>query len=445
MSDSTSKASVIPSLQEFWMPFTANRQFKAKPRILVSAEGMYYQSDDNRKILDGTAGLWCCNAGHGRKTIIEAVHKQISQLDYAPTFQMGHPLPFELAQRLSKISPDGLDKVVFTNSGSESVDTALKIALAYHQVRGNKERTRLIGREKGYHGVGFGGLSVGGLAANRKAFGNLLPGTDHIRHTLDIEKNAFSRGLPDHGAELADDLERLCLLHDPSTIAAVIVEPIAGSAGVILPPKGYLKKLRDICDKHGILLIFDEVITGFGRVGKAFAAQRYEVKPDLIATAKGITSGSIPMGAVFVNNSIHDAFMQGPENIIEFFHGYTFSGHPVAAAAALATLDIYEQEGLFERTIELESYWEDAAHSLKGLDNIIDIRNYGLVAAIELSSREGKPGSRAYDVFTNCFFEEDLLIRVTADIIALSPPLTVEKEQIDLIFETLNKVIKETD
>ncbi|MDG2090271.1 MAG: aspartate aminotransferase family protein [Gammaproteobacteria bacterium] len=427
------------------MPFTANKQFKAKPRILVSADGMYYQSDDNRKILDGTAGLWCCNAGHGRKTITDAVHQQINQLDFAPTFQMGHPLPFKLAQRLSKISPDGLNKVFFTNSGSESVDTALKIALAYHQVRGDQGRTRLIGREKGYHGVGFGGLSVGGLAANRKAFGNLLPGTDHICHTLDIEKNAFSRGLPEHGIELAEDLERLCLLHDPTTIAAIIIEPIAGSGGVILPPKGYLKRLRDICDKHGILLIFDEVITGFGRVGKAFAAERYDVKPDIITTAKGLTSGAIPMGAVFVNDSIHDAFMQGPENIIELFHGYTYSGHPVAAAAALATLDIYEQEGLFERTIELESYWEDAAHSLKGLDNVIDIRNYGLVAAIELSSREGKPGSRAYDVFTKCFFDEDLLIRVTADIIALSPPLIIEKKQIDQIFETLSKVIKETD
>jgi beta-alanine--pyruvate transaminase len=445
VSDSPSQASEIPSFQEFWMPFTANKQFKAKPRILVSADGMYYQSDDNRKILDGTAGLWCCNAGHGRKTITDAVHQQISQLDFAPTFQMGHPLPFKLAQRLSKISPDGLNKVFFTNSGSESVDTALKIALAYHQVRGDQGRTRLIGREKGYHGVGFGGLSVGGLAANRKAFGNLLPGTDHICHTLDIEKNAFSRGLPEHGIELAEDLERLCLLHDPTTIAAIIIEPIAGSGGVILPPKGYLKRLRDICDKHGILLIFDEVITGFGRVGKAFAAERYDVKPDIITTAKGLTSGAIPMGAVFVNDSIHDAFMQGPENIIELFHGYTYSGHPVAAAAALATLDIYEQEGLFERTIELESYWEDAAHSLKGLDNVIDIRNYGLVAAIELSSREGKPGSRAYDVFTKCFFDEDLLIRVTADIIALSPPLIIEKKQIDQIFETLSKVIKETD
>jgi len=434
----------IASLDEFWMPFTANRQYKAKPKVLVAAEGMYYRSDDGREILDGTSGLWCCNAGHGRKTITEAVHQQISQLDFAPTFQIGHPLAFNLAERLSSIAPEGLNKVFFTNSGSESVDTALKIALAYHQARGDKNRTRLIGREKGYHGVGFGGISVGGIANNRKAFIPQLPGVDHLRHTLDLERNAFSRGLTEHGVELADDLERLCQLHDPSTIAAVIVEPIAGSVGVIIPPKGYLKRLREICDRHGILLIFDEVITGYGRVGKAFASQRYDVTPDIMATAKGITNGAIPMGATFAKDFIYDAFMQGPEHLIEFFHGFTFSGHPVAAAAALATMDIYEQENLFERAIELENYWEEAAHSLKDIENVIDIRNHGLIAGIELASRDGKPGTRAYDVFTRCFFEEDILIRITADIIALSPPLIIEKGQIDRLFETLGKVIKET-
>ncbi|MED6333452.1 MAG: aspartate aminotransferase family protein [Pseudomonadota bacterium] len=434
----------IGSLQEFWMPFTANQQFKAKPRILAAAKGMYYQSDDGRKVLDGTSGLWCCNAGHGRDSITTAVSQQLEQLDFAPTFQMGHPQAFELAERLTQISPPGLNKVFFTNSGSESVDTALKIALAYHQARGDSGRTRLIGREKGYHGTGFGGISVGGLSPNRKAFGSLLPGVDHLRHTLDLERNAFSRGIPDHGAELAEDLERLCGLHDPSTIAAVIVEPIAGSVGVILPPKGYLKRLREICDEHGILLIFDEVITGFGRVGKAFAAERYGVRPDIITSAKGLTNGTIPMGAVFVDDSIHDAFMQGPGQGIELYHGYTYSGHPVAAAAGLATLHIYEQENLFERAIELESYWEEAAHSLRGLEHIVDIRNQGLVAGIELSSRDGNPGARAYDVFTRCFHQEDLLIRVTGDIIALSPPLIIEKSQIDQIFEALGKAIQES-
>ena len=434
----------IGSLQEFWMPFTANQQFKAKPRILTAAKGMYYQSNDGREVLDGTSGLWCCNAGHSRDSITAAVSQQLEQLDFAPTFQMGHPQAFELAERLTEISPSGLNKVFFTNSGSESVDTALKIALAYHQACGDSGRTKLIGREKGYHGTGFGGISVGGLSPNRKAFGSLLPGVDHLRHTLDIERNAFSRGIPDHGAELAEDLERLCGLHDPSTIAAVIVEPIAGSVGVILPPKGYLKRLREICDEHGILLIFDEVITGFGRVGKAFAAERYGVKPDIITSAKGLTNGTIPMGAVFVDDSIHAAFMQGPGQGIELYHGYTYSGHPVAAAAGLATLLIYEQENLFERAIELESYWEEAAHSLGGLEHIIDIRNQGLVAGIELSSRDGKPGARAYDVFTRCFHQEGLLIRVTGDIIALSPPLIIKKSQIDQIFETLSKAIQET-
>jgi beta-alanine--pyruvate transaminase len=430
------------SLDAFWMPFTANRQFKREARLLASAEGMYYTDVDGRKILDGTAGLWCCNAGHARKRIVEAVQKQVATLDFAPTFQMGHPLPFVLAERLAALAPDPLNHVFFTNSGSESVDTALKIALAYHRIRGDGQRTRLIGREKGYHGVGFGGISVGGMVNNRKFFGSMLPGVDHLRHTLDLSRNAFSRGLPLHGAELADDLERLVQLHDASTIAAVIVEPIAGSAGVILPPQGYLQRLRDICTRHGILLIFDEVITGFGRVGKAFAAQRFGVTPDLITTAKGLSNGSIPMGAVFASDAIHDAFMQGPAGAIELFHGYTYSGHPVACAAALATLDVYAEEDLFERAIALGPVWEDALHSLKGLPNVIDIRNFGLVGAVELAPREGAPAARGYDVFANCFHEQQLMVRVTGDVLAMSPPLIVEESHIAQVVERLGKAIK---
>jgi beta-alanine--pyruvate transaminase len=432
------------AMDAFWMPFSANRQFKANPRLLASAEGMFYRSVDGREILDGTGGLWCCNAGHARPRIVEAVQQQIATLDFAPTFQMGHPLPFTLAERLAAIAPPTLGHVFFTNSGSESVDTALKIALAYHRARGEGQRTRLIGREKGYHGVGFGGISVGGLPNNRKFFGSLLPGVDHLRHTLDIERNAFSRGLPQHGLELAEDLERLVALHDASTIAAVIIEPIAGSAGVVLPPEGYLQRVREICDRHGILLIFDEVITGFGRVGKAFAAQRFGVTPDLITTAKGLTNGSVPMGAVFASDRVHEAFMNGPEHMIELFHGYTYSGHPLACAAALATLDTYLEEHLFEKAIELESYWADAIHALRGLPNVIDIRNFGLIGAIELAPRAGAPGTRAYDVFTRCFHEENLLIRVTGDVIALSPPLILDRGHIDRIFQTLAHVIAET-
>jgi beta-alanine--pyruvate transaminase len=436
--------SVPEHLDAFWMPFSANRQFKLKPRLLASAQGMYYRDVEGREILDGTGGLWCCNAGHGRPRIVEAVQRQIATMDFAPTFQMGHPLPFVLAERLAAIAPDTLNHVFFTNSGSESVDTALKIALAYHRARGDGQRTRLIGREKGYHGVGFGGMSVGGMVNNRKFFGAMLPGVDHLRHTLDIGRNAFNRGLPRHGIELAEDLERLVQLHDASTIAAVIVEPIAGSAGVVLPPDGYLKRLREICDKHGILLIFDEVITGYGRVGKAFAAQRFDVIPDLITTAKGLTNGSIPMGAVFVSDKVHEAFMQGPENMIDLFHGYTYSGHPVACAAALATLDTYAEDNLFEKAIELGGYWEDAIHALKGLPNVIDIRNFGLIGAIELSPREGKPGARAFDVFTRCFHEKSLMVRTTGDVIALSPPLILEKTHIDQIFGRIAEAIRET-
>jgi beta-alanine--pyruvate transaminase len=432
------------SLDAFWMPFTANRQFKRDARLLASAEGMHYTDVDGRQILDGTAGLWCCNAGHARKRIVEAVQKQVATLDFAPTFQMGHPLPFVLAERLAALAPDPLNHVFFTNSGSESVDTALKIALAYHRIRGDGQRTRLIGREKGYHGVGFGGISVGGMVNNRKFFGSMLPGVDHLRHTLDLSRNAFSRGLPQHGAELADDLERLVQLHDASTIAAVIVEPIAGSAGVILPPEGYLQRLRDICTKHGILLIFDEVITGFGRVGKPFAAQRFGVTPDLITTAKGLSNGAIPMGAVFASDAIHDAFMHGPDGAIELFHGYTYSGHPVACAAALATLDIYAEENLFEQAISLGPVWEDALHSLKGLPNVIDIRNFGLVGAVELAPREGAPAARGFDVFAHCFHEQQLMVRVTGDVLAMSPPLILEEEHIAQIMERLGKAIRAT-
>ncbi len=428
----------------YWMPFTANRQFRERPRLLESAEGMHYRSDDGREILDATAGLWCCNAGHSRTRIVEAVQKQIAKLDYAPSFQMGHPLVFELAERLAEIAPAPLKRVFFTNSGSESVDTALKIALAYHRARGEGSRTRLIGRERGYHGVGFGGISVGGLVNNRKAFGTLLNGVDHMRHTLDIGRNGFSRGLPKHGAELAEDLERIVALHDASTIAAVIVEPIAGSAGVILPPEGYLKRLREICDKHGILLIFDEVITGFGRVGDAFAAQRFGVTPDLITTAKGLSNGSIPMGAVFASDAIFDTFMHGPPGMIELFHGYTYSGHPVACAASLATLEIYREENLFQKAIELGQYWEDALHSLRELPNVIDIRNFGLIGGIELASRDNAPGARAYEVFTRCFHDQNLLVRTTGDIIAMSPPLILQREHIDQMVERLTTALKAT-
>lgn len=432
------------NLNAFWMPFTANRQFKQTPRMLVAADGMYYQSDDGRQILDGTAGLWCCNAGHGRPKIVEAVQKQVAELDYAPAFQMGHPKVFELASELCEISPEPMNHVFFTNSGSESVETALKMAIAYHRVKGDGSRTRLIGRERGYHGVNFGGISVGGIVSNRKHFGTLLGGVDHLRHTHDIGRNAYARGLPQHGAELADDLERLVTLHDASTIAAVIVEPMAGSTGVLMPPVGYLQRLRDICDKHGILLIFDEVITGFGRMGGAFSSDVFGVVPDIMTTAKGLTSGVIPMGAVFVRDEIHDAFMNGPEHLIEFFHGYTYSGNPVACAAGLGALETYREEGLLTRASELGPYWEDALHSLKGLPYVIDIRNFGLIGAIELEPIAGEPTKRAFTAFLEAF-ERNVLIRTTGDIIALSPPLIVEKSQIDDLFGVLADVLKNLD
>ncbi len=424
------------SPEHFWMPFTANRQFKASPRLLESAEGMYYTASDGRQVLDGTAGLWCCNAGHGRREISEAVSKQIARMDFAPTFQMGHPLPFELAEKLAAISPEGLNRVFFTNSGSESADTALKIALAYQRAIGQGSRTRLIGRELAYHGVGFGGMSVGGMANNRRAFGPMLPGVDHLPHTLDLQRNAFSKGLPQHGVERADELERLVTLHGAENIAAVIVEPMSGSAGVILPPVGYLQRLREITAKHGILLIFDEVITGFGRVGEAFAAQRWGVTPDILTCAKGLTNGAIPMGAVFVADRLYDAFMQGPESVIEFFHGYTYSGHPVACAAALATQQIYQQENLFQKAIDLEPYWQEALFSLRDLPNVIDIRTVGLVAGIQFAAHADGVGKRGYEVFRECF-ENGLLVRASGDTIALSPALIVEKAEIDRMMELL--------
>ncbi|MBB5576483.1 MULTISPECIES: aspartate aminotransferase family protein [Rhizobium] len=428
-------------LRAFWMPFTANRQFKKEPRLFVGAKDMYYTTHDGRQVLDGTAGLWCVNAGHCRPKITEAIREQAGELDYAPAFQLGHPKAFELANRLVDIAPEGMNHVLYTNSGSESVETALKVALAYHRVKGNGSRFRLIGRERGYHGVNFGGISVGGIVSNRKMFGTLLTGVDHMPHTHIPGKNAFTRGQPEHGGDIASELERIVTLHDASTIAAVIVEPIAGSTGVLIPPKGYLQKLREICTKHGILLIFDEVITGFGRLGAPFAAQYYDVVPDMITTAKGLTNGVIPMGAVFVTSEIHDAFMQGPEHMIEFFHGYTYSGNPIASAAALATLDTYKEEGLLTRAAELSDYWADALHSLKDCPNVIDIRNTGLIGAIELDPIAGEPTKRAFTAFLKAY-EKGLLIRTTGDIIALSPPLIIEKHHIDELFGKLRDILQ---
>lgn len=432
------------NLDAFWMPFTANRQFKKNPRLFVGAEGMFYKTADGRDVLDGTAGLWCCNAGHARPRITEAVQRQIAELDYAPAFQMGHPHAFELAARLSALMPSPLDHVFFTNSGSESVETALKMAIAYHRVRGDGARTRLIGRERGYHGVNFGGISVGGIVSNRKMFGTLLGGVDHLPHTHDLSRNAYTRGQPESGAEYAEELIRLVQLHDASTIAAVIVEPVAGSTGVLIPPKGYLKRLREICDQHGILLIFDEVITGFGRLGSPFAVEHFDVTPDLVTTAKGITNGVIPMGAVFCSRDVHEAFMTGPEHLIEFFHGYTYSGHPVACAAALGTLDTYEEEGLLSRAAELDGYWADALHSLRGTRHVIDIRNIGLIGAIELEPIAGEPTKRAFDAFLKAY-EAGVLIRTTGDIIALSPPLIIETAQIDQLVDTIKTVLESLD
>ena len=428
-------------LEAFWMPFTANKQFKSAPRLFSSAERMHYTTNDGRRVLDGTSGLWCVNAGHCRPKIVEAIQKQAATLDFAGTFQMGHTKAFECASRLVNVAPKGFDHVFFTNSGSESVETALKMALAYHRAKGNATKVRLIGRERGYHGVNFGGTAVGGIANNRKMFGSLVAGVDHIRHTHDLARNAFSRGEPKHGIELAEDLERLVALHDASTIAALIVEPVACSTGVLIPPKGYLARLREICAKHDIVLIFDEVITAFGRLGAAFGADYFGVSPDLITAAKGITNGTIPMGAVFVKSHIHDAFMNGPEWMIDFFHGYTYSGHPMACAASIGTLDTYQDEGLLTRASEISAYWEDRMHALQGLPHIIDIRNIGLVGAIEFDPVPGEPTKRAYDRFVKAF-EHNILVRQTGDIIALSPPLIISKAEIDQLFDTLTQILK---
>lgn len=427
-------------LAAFWMPFTANRSYKAAPRQLVSAKGIYYKSADGRDILDGTAGLWCSNAGHCRDEIAAAIAQTAATMDFGPTFQLGHPLAFEFSSRLAALMPKGLDRIFFTNSGSESVDTALKIALAAQRARGQGTRTRLIGRERGYHGTGFGGISVGGIVNNRRVWQG-LPGVDHLRHTHDISRNAFSRGFPAHGSELADDLERLVTLHGAETIAAVIVEPMAGSTGVLIPPVGYLQRLRDICTRHGILLIFDEVITAFGRVGGATAAETWGITPDILTMAKGLTNAAVPMGAVAVSRTVHDDVVNNAPDGIELFHGYTYSGHPLASAAGLATLDLYAKEGLFARAAELGDYWAEAAHSLKGLPHVIDVRTIGLVAGIEFEPRPGAPTKRAMNLFHGCF-DNGLLVRATGDIIALSPPLILERSHIDAMFAMLAEQIK---
>jgi beta-alanine--pyruvate transaminase len=434
----------VPSannLEAFFMPFTANRQFKKNPRLLAKAKGVHYWTPEGRRVIDGTAGLWCVNAGHGREEIKAAITRQLEEMDYAPSFQMGHPKSFELAARHVAMLPGDLDHAFYCNSGSEAVDSALKIALAYQGARGQGTRTRLIGRERGYHGVGFGGISVGGMVNNRKQWGALLPGVDHLPHTHLPAKNAFSRGLPEHGAELADELERLVALHDASTIAAVIVEPCAGSTGYLPPPKGYLQRLRQICDKHGIVLIFDEVITGFGRLGAAFAADYFNVIPDLMTVAKGISNATVPMGGVFVRKHIYDGLMNGPENVVELFHGYTYSAHPLACAAASAVLDIYKDEGLFQRAAELSTYWEDGVHSLRGLPGVTDIRNLGLAAGIDMEGRKDAAGARGYDTFVKAF-ELGLMVRQAADTIAMSPPLIIEKNQIDEIIDIAGQAIK---
>ena len=429
------------NLKNLWMPFSANQAFKAKPRLMNEAKGVYYKKVDGTSVLDGTSGLWCCNAGHNHPKIVQAIQNQAEKLDYAPSFQMGHPLGFTAAEKLLELSPSvDFQYVFFTNSGSESVDTALKIALGYQQHRGKTDKTILVGRERAYHGVGFGGISVGGLPLNKKHF-SLLDNVDHIVTTHNLEKNAFSRGIPEWGSELADDLLSIIEKHGADRIAAFITEPMAGSTGVLIPPKGYLEKIRAICTEHDILLIFDEVITGFGRLGTSFAAQYFDVIPDMIVCAKGLTSGTVPMGAVMVKNEIYDTYQDGDPKTIDLFHGYTYSAHPLAAAALIATLEVYNEEGLFDQAAEIAPYWEEALHSLKGVDHVIDIRNLGFVGGIEMSSRNGEVGKRGYDVFENAFHEENVLLRFTGDIIALSPPLIAEKHHVDQIMDSLRKII----
>ena len=443
MSLSALKPVNVPNdLEPYWVPFTPNRAFKARPRLITGAKDMHYLTADGRKVIDGSAGMWCTNAGHNRDPIVQAIQAQAAEMDYAPAFQFSHPKAFELASRIAALAPGDLDHVFFCNSGSEAADTALKIALAYHNVRGNASRVRLIGRERGYHGVGFGGIAVGGIVSNRKQFGALMAGVDHLPHTYDREKQAFSVGEPEWGGHLADELDRLVALHDASTIAAVIVEPMAGSTGVLPAPKGYLERLRAICDKHGILLIFDEVITGFGRLGYAFAAERYGVVPDMITFAKGVTSGAVPMGGVLVRKGVYDAFMKGPEQVIELFHGYTYSAHPLACAAGLATLDLYREEGLFERAKKLEPKWCEAAMGLKGLPNVLDIRTVGLTVGIDLASLPDGVGKRGYAALDKAYFEHDLTLRAVGDTLAMSPPLVVSEAEIGELFDKAAKIIK---
>ena len=440
----SSPAVAVPNdLEPYWMPFTPNRAFKARPRLIAGAKDMHYFAPDGRRLLDGAAGLWCTNAGHNRDPIVKAIQAQAGALDYAPAFQFSHPQAFELASRIAALAPGDLDHVFFCNSGSEAVDTALKIALAYHNVRGQGSRVRLIGRERGYHGVGFGGIAVGGIVANRKQFGALMAGVDHLSSTYNRAEQAFTVGEPEWGGHLADELDRLVALHDASTIAAVIVEPLAASTGVLPAPKGYLQKLRAICDKHGILLIFDEVITGYGRLGYAFAAERYGVIPDMITFAKGITSGSVPMGGVLVRKGIYDAFMKGPEHVIELFHGYTYSAHPLACAAGLATLDVYRDEDLFARAKKLEPLWADAAMGLKGLPNVLDIRPVGLTVGIDLASKPDGVGKRGYQALDAGYFAHDFMFRAVGDTLALSPPLIISEAQIGEMFDKLATIIKE--
>ncbi|MDO9503154.1 aspartate aminotransferase family protein [Falsiroseomonas sp.] len=428
------------NLDAFWMPYSDNKYFKSTPRMLARAEGMSYFTPEGDEILDGTAGLWCCNAGHGRREIVEAIQKQAAVMDFAPTFQLGHPIAFEAAARVAEMTPEGMDRVFFVNSGSEAADTALKIALAYHKARGQSQRVRLVGRERGYHGVGFGGMSVGGIGPNRKQFGAQLPYVDHLPHTHLPAQNAFAKGQPDHGEHLADTLENLVALHG-DTIAAVMVEPVAGSTGVLVPPKGYLEKLRKICTQHGILLIFDEVITGFGRIGKPFGAERLGVTPDIMTMAKGLTNAAVPMGAVATSNEIYQAIVDGVPAGIELFHGYTYSGHPLASAAAIATLDLHRSEDLPGRALAMEPYFEEAAHAMRATPGVIDVRNMGLIAGVELEPRAGKPGARAMEVFRTCF-DKGVLVRVTGDIVALSPPLIIEKPHVDRLFGTLDEAIR---
>ena len=443
MTDNTVRqiSPALPDMESYWMPFTGNRYFKQNPRMISRAQGMYCYTTDGKKLLDAVAGLWCCNAGHCHPKIVEAIKSQAEVLDYSMAFQLGHPTAFELANRLTNITPEGIDYAFFVNSGSEAVDTALKMALAYHRTRGEGARTRLIGREKGYHGVGFGGISVGGLSPNRKMFGAMLPGVDHLPHTHSVAENAYSRGLPKWGAHLADELENIIALHDASTVAAVIIEPIAGSAGVLLPPQGYLERIREICDKHGVLLIFDEVICGFGRTGDTFGAARFGVTPDLMTTAKGLTSGTVPMGAVLASKDIYDTFMTGPDSAIEFFHGYTYSGHPLAAAAGVATMDVYEGEGLFDRARDMEDTFADALYSLKGEPNVIDIRSLGLIGAVELEGIDGQPTARAMAIFRECF-DKGVIIRTTGDTLAFSPPLMISETEIETVVETVRTALR---